>query len=74
MHLWHGQNICIGAATITEALARVENSTIVSLGHWSSAAFLQCIRMPKDQLVSVPRSWPTQHPKCVELEFQTTGI
>ena len=46
IHSWHRQSVSIGAATITEALAGVENSTIVSLGHWYSAAFLQYIRIP----------------------------
>ena len=47
----HGHSFSIGAATITEALAGVQNTTIVPLGDWYSAAFLQCNRMTKDQLV-----------------------
>lgn len=44
-----GHSFRIGAAT-TEAMAGVEDSTIQTLGRWSSAAYLQYVRIPREQL------------------------
>ena len=42
----------IGAA-ISAALAGIEDSTIQALSRWQSAAFLQYIRMPREQLACI---------------------
>ena len=47
-----GHSFHIGAATAA-ALAGVEDSTIQTLGRWHSSAFLQYIRMPREQLASI---------------------
>ena len=49
-----GHSFRIGAAT-TAALAGVEDSTIQALGRWQSSAFLQYIRMPREQLATISR-------------------
>ena len=46
-----GHSFRIGAATAA-AQAGIANSAIQMLGRWQSAAFLQYIRSPKDQLAS----------------------
>ena len=48
----------IGAAT-TAAMAGVEDSMIQALGRWQSAAFLQYIRTPRDQLAAISRQLAT---------------
>ncbi len=47
--LYAGHSFRIGAAT-TAAMAGVEDATIQTLGRWQSAAYLQYVRMPSDQL------------------------
>ena len=42
----------IGAA-MTAAVAGIEDSTIQTLGHWHSAAFLQYIHTPKELLAAI---------------------
>ena len=49
-----GHSFRIGAAT-SVALAGVEDSTIQALGRWQSSAFLQYIRMPREQLATISR-------------------
>ena len=68
-----GHSFRIGDAT-SAALAGVEDSTIQALGRRQSAAFLQYIRMPREQLASIfealggaavaPSPSPPKH--CVE--------
>ena len=48
-HLYAGHSFCIWAAT-TAAMTSVEDSTIQTLGRWQSAAYLQYVRMPSEQL------------------------
>ena len=47
-----GHSFRIGAAT-TAAIARVENSTIQTLGRWHSSAYLQYIRLPSEWLARI---------------------
>jgi len=47
--LYAGHSFRIGAAT-TAAMAGVEDATIQTLGRWQSAAYLQYVRMPSEQL------------------------
>ena len=49
-----GHSFRIGAAT-SAALAGIEDSTIQTLGKWQSSAFLQYIRMPKEQLAAISK-------------------
>ena len=49
-----GHSFRIGAAT-TAALAGVEDSTIQILGRWQSSAFLQYVRMPREQLAHLSK-------------------
>ena len=49
-----GHSFRISAAT-SAALAGVEDSTIQTLGRWQSAAFLQYICMPREQLAAISR-------------------
>lgn len=51
-HQYAGHSFRIGAATST-ALAGIDDSTIQTLGRWHSAAFLQYIRIPQEQLATV---------------------
>ncbi len=47
--LYAGHSFRIGAAT-TAAMVGVEDATIQTLGRWQSAAYLQYVRMPSEQL------------------------
>lgn len=51
-HQYAGHSFRIGAAT-TAAMAGVEDSLIQTLGRWHSAAYLQYIRTPKEQLATI---------------------
>ncbi len=51
---YSGHSFSIGAATAATQ-AGVEDSTIQSLGRWSSQAFLTYIQIPKEQLAPIPR-------------------
>ena len=59
-HQYAGHSFPIGAAT-TASLAGIQDSTIQALGRWSSVAFLQYIRMPKDRLASISVAIARQH-------------
>ena len=48
------QGIVSGIGAVTSAaLAGVEDSTIQALGRWQSSAFLQYIRMLREQLATI---------------------
>ena len=47
-----GHSFRIGAAT-SAAMVGIEDSTIQALGRWQNAAFLQYIRMPREQLARI---------------------
>ena len=47
--LYAGHSFRIEAAA-TAAMAGVEDATIQTLGRWQSAAYLQYVRMPSEQL------------------------
>ena len=56
-----GHSFQIGAATAA-ANAEIEDSTIQTLGRWSSAAFLSYIRTPRDHLARFSRILATAVP------------
>ena len=74
-----GHSFRIGAAT-SAALAGIEDSTIQALGRWQSAAFLQYIWMPREQLASISRLLasaavtPHKHQRMCELGISTATL
>ena len=54
-HLYAGCSFRIGAATTT-ATARIENSTIQTLGRWKSSSYLLYIRLNPCHMASLSRS------------------
>lgn len=44
-----GHIFCISAA-MTAAVRGIQDSTMKTLGRWESMAYLQCVRIPQQQL------------------------
>ena len=52
---YNGHSFRIGAAT-TAATKGIEDALIQTLGRWQSTAYLRYVKIPRDQLASVPQA------------------
>ena len=58
VHLYTGHSFHIGAAR-TAASAGIKDSTVQTLGHWKSAAYLLNIRLNPSHLTNLSTTWLT---------------